>query len=636
VNRHIQRLCSRSRSVTWGLLLSVVCVGSAVSGLRAQEKPSGFAAGDHPYFKTIPLHGFATEEETIGALINALTVPMWTYQVTAQQDGGTYTGTMIGSSAPWLGSTNVSTKIIPLIIHTPDGFTFDPTAPDPCAAAPLTNTSDLTLFQQSPIFVNHAYTMNGVNVGTTQYIDAFQRASFWNIGASGFNTLLSPVATLSAVTITVPSGSGTSQAATCGRLGKVDIGFLGNYLEGTLIPALAGSGVTSTTLPIFLLGNVVMTDGNSCCILGYHSAFNSGGNVQTYSVMDFDVSRSFTAQDAAVAAHEIGEWLDDPLGTNPTPPWGHTGQVPGCQDNLEVGDPLSGTAISVAMPNGYTYHLQELAFFSWFFGGPSLGAGSRYSSNGTFAAPAVLCSAGFTVGLSASNTTPAVGASVTLIATANQDVGPTPYYILIFDGAAIIRTCASGTICSVGVSSSTATTKTYVAKIALSDGSSVQATSSSVTVTWSSHVGATPLYRFFNVVTSTHFYTISEAEKNNVMATLPQYHFEGIAYYVLGSPAPQASPVYRFFNVVTSTHFYTINEAEKNNVMATLPQYHFEGVAFYAYPGLVSGTSPVYRFFNVVTSTHFYTISEAEKNTVMATLPQYHFEGAAYLAYPTP
>ena len=46
--------------------------------------------------------------------------------------------------------------------------------------------------------------------------------------------------------------------------------------------------------------------------------------------------------------------------------------------------------------NGLTYRLQELAFFSWFFGGPSLGTGGKYSSNGTFGGYANLCPPGGT------------------------------------------------------------------------------------------------------------------------------------------------------------------------------------------------------------------------------------------------
>jgi hypothetical protein len=33
---------------------------------------------------------------------------------------------------------------------------------------------------------------------------------------------------------------------------------------------------------------------------------------------------------------------------------------------------------------GYTYHLQELAFFSWFYGAPSIGIHQWFSDNGTF------------------------------------------------------------------------------------------------------------------------------------------------------------------------------------------------------------------------------------------------------------
>ena len=84
--------------------------------------------------------------------------------------------------------------------------------------------------------------------------------------------------------------------------------------------------------------------------------------------------------------------MDDPLGNNPTPKWGHTGQVSACQATLEVGDPLSGTNITATMPNGFTYHLQELAFVSWFFDQvPSTGIFGWYSSNDTFKTGAAAC-----------------------------------------------------------------------------------------------------------------------------------------------------------------------------------------------------------------------------------------------------
>jgi hypothetical protein len=132
-------------------------------------------------------------------------------------------------------------------------------------------------------------------------------------------------------------------------------------------------------------------------VLGYHGAFNNprfGSVLQTYSPTDMELSGAFGGlTDTSVAAHEVAEWIDDPTGGNPTPAWGHTGQVSGCQGNLEVGDPLTGTNMPVVTLGGFGYHLQELAFFSWFYHqSPSWGAGGKYSDNGTFTTFAAPCS----------------------------------------------------------------------------------------------------------------------------------------------------------------------------------------------------------------------------------------------------
>jgi hypothetical protein len=106
----------------------------------------------------------------------------------------------------------------------------------------------------------------------------------------------------------------------------------------------------------------------------------------------YDASQSFGSGDISALSHEVAEWMDDPDTVNPTPLWGNIGQVTGCQSNLEVGDPLSGTNISVPMPNSFVYHPQELAFFSWFYRqSPSIGVNGWFSSNGTFKTGAAHC-----------------------------------------------------------------------------------------------------------------------------------------------------------------------------------------------------------------------------------------------------
>ena len=93
---------------------------------------------------------------------------------------------------------------------------------------------------------------------------------------------------------------------------------------------------------------------------------------------------------------------------------------------------------------------------------------------------------GYAISLSASSTAPAVGASVVLTATANQDVGPTPYGFSIFDattGTELIH-AGSGTTLSTTVSQSVATTHRYVAEICNSGGANAQADSAPAVVVW--------------------------------------------------------------------------------------------------------------------------------------------------------
>jgi hypothetical protein len=145
---------------------------------------------------------------------------------------------------------------------------------------------------------------------------------------------------------------------------------------------------------VFLFDNVVMYDTvvANCCVLGYHNAYTVGGKLQTYSNAMYDNSGDFSGSgDISALSHEIGEWQNDPNTVNPTKPWGNIGQVTGCQNNLEVGDPLSGTVFTDTL-NGKAYHPQELAFSSWFYHqSPSQNVNGWFSNQGTFRSAAAPC-----------------------------------------------------------------------------------------------------------------------------------------------------------------------------------------------------------------------------------------------------
>jgi hypothetical protein len=391
------------------LPLLLFCCGLIVFAALA---PVAFAQANQnhlrAYYATRPLN--ATPEQIDRAVGGAATLPMWRFNVTSSRDGNAYSGLMVGTDPSTNVTSSIPAVVVPIIFKMPDGTIFDPTQPDPCESTGA--LSDLQLVEGSPIFRNAPFNFGGTNVGNTQYIDAFQRASFWTgspNGGSGVQTNTNEhtrlnIKVIRPVIVNVPTGGGKNWTGLgCGNFGVINLvwfdpGLFGitgpDYVLDRIIAPLVNKGVVAAnTLPVLLFGNVVMGIQSTspffnCCVIGYHGAvLDANGNIQTYGPMDFDSTGAFgpAVADTTVMAHEVGEWMDDPTGGNPVPAWGHIGQQSGCQGNLEVGDPLTGTNMpDVTMPNGFTYHLQELAMFSWFMGAPSLAANGWYSSNNTF------------------------------------------------------------------------------------------------------------------------------------------------------------------------------------------------------------------------------------------------------------
>jgi hypothetical protein len=141
-----------------------------------------------------------------------------------------------------------------------------------------------------------------------------------------------------------------------------------------------------------------------------------------------------------------------------------------------------------------------------------------------------------------------------------------------------------------------------------------------------------PAYRFYNTQTGVHFYTTSETERAHVAANLsPPYSFDGPAFSVANAFSPGLSPVHRFYNTQTGVHFYTISEAERANVVANLPQFNYEGVAYHASLVAGAGLTPLYRFYVPSKGFHFFTASDSEKASIIANLAAtYSYEGVGY------
>ncbi len=150
--------------------------------------------------------------------------------------------------------------------------------------------------------------------------------------------------------------------------------------------------------------------------------------------------------------------------------------------------------------------------------------------------------------------------------------------------------------------------------------------------TWLSP-GKKPVFRFYNGMSGTHFYSNNPTESNYLKATFPFFSYEGVGFNAGTTSANGLSPVYRFYNLSLGNHFYTISASERDFVKAYLPQMRDEGIAWYAKATATSGMIPLYRFYNRDKGVHFYSVSATERAWVLANLPQMNDEGIAYYVW---
>ncbi len=108
--------------------------------------------------------------------------------------------------------------------------------------------------------------------------------------------------------------------------------------------------------------------------------------------------------------------------------------------------------------------------------------------------------------------------------------------------------------------------------------------------------GLMPVYRFESDWLDRQVYTISETEKDRLLAQYATQGWElkGIAFYAYpaGSQPEEALPVYRFWSQRVGGYFFTMDEDEKREYQADSGTWTFEGIAWYAFEGADAGDDP--------------------------------------------
>jgi hypothetical protein len=290
-------------------------------------------------------------------LVPATNLPQWNGSF-KDLTGTVRNFTMVGPSPlKNNGTTTIPVFLIPIkmVYGKHNGnMTFDPNK----AEFQGTHRSVTKTILASPIFRSEIdFKQGGTDLGKTQYIDAFQRGTFWGEAVKKHNkyhVLLAKPRILPEQSIHVPPTEGRVGT----EYGKT-VGFMDSIAFSTIVQTYLSKFVQiqPDTLPIFLTYDVYLTSGG-CCVGGYHTSYGGPPGGQTYVwSTTIDQGTGVFSQDTDTLSHEIGEWMDDPFVDNEV----------GCTGTglLEVGDPLGGDDHPYTV-DGFTYHLQDLVFLPYF------------------------------------------------------------------------------------------------------------------------------------------------------------------------------------------------------------------------------------------------------------------------------
>ena len=347
----------RLKSAAGVLLAGAVMLGLA-GAASAARAPDTMPA--HPRFAVLP----AIHPE---ACLPAGGLTTWNFNYA--YGGKNYSDTFVGN-APTGAASTTPVFIIPLKIVLSTGQTFSTSTVQANGQTALADTTNSPIFQSSI-----DYTEAGADLGTTQYIDAVERESFWPsvLANPGYHVLLGAPTVLPEVTLNVPKSSGKLGTEFGVKVALVSI----NYIDNQILKIIAANPqITANSVPVFVAYNTYETQ-SGCCIGGYHSANGS----QTYMMFDYIGTSGVFSQDVSALSHEMGEWLNDPTTANTSPCGAY-----------ETGDPLENTAnygdYSYVVGGTMTYHLQDLALPPYFGAPASTTLNGRQTFQGT---PLAVC-----------------------------------------------------------------------------------------------------------------------------------------------------------------------------------------------------------------------------------------------------
>ena len=294
-------------------------------------------------------------------------------------------------------TTTIPTIVIPVELRYLDAKgkvveTSDPTGP--LFTNPGISAMDAVL--ASPIFAAQDFKFGDTDVGTVQWIEATEKASFWNYPGAKFHDWHITMLGFPSRRLTLDVPYGDWQTSSVPHFHLVTNALIDDFIKD-LLPDY------ETSLPIFLFYNM-----GEHGFEGYHRRFRHPDGIYSSYIFAAYMDPPAWNSDLRFLSHEVAEFAHDPFDNNSAPwpilvtlPWDppYVFTTADCYSLLEVGDPLEhrNHAQSDFPIDGFIkYNFQNEVTASWFMhASPSFSVNGWYTLKGAvdgeFAAPAPAC-----------------------------------------------------------------------------------------------------------------------------------------------------------------------------------------------------------------------------------------------------
>lgn len=146
--------------------------------------------------------------------------------------------------------------------------------------------------------------------------------------------------------------------------------------------------------------------------------------------------------------------------------------------------------------------------------------------------------------------------------------------------------------------------------------------------------GTVPVIRFRDKKGGRHFLTARQSEAGNVLAELPSWACEGVAFRIFSEPRPGTVPLHRFCNLHDTSHAFVVDKDEAAAYRAATSDWREERTVGHVFLERAEGLMPVFRLRRPAAIGFRIAVGETERDAFLKADPSLSVDGSPFFAFP--